>query len=176
MPYRRRGFSGRRRSGLRPVNSMKNIVYTSGATSTTQVDVDIVDTQDSATLAVADDVERGCSIKAIWVSVSLCSTFTSALNGQTVFYLIKNPGANLTLPSPSTEGTSNEKKFIFFSRQAMVMRIQEGGNVYHWEGWVKIPRVYQRMGSNDKITFSVRNVVSAQTGHFTAQFIYKWYK
>ncbi len=173
MPFRRRGSFGRRM--MSPINSVKNIVYVSGALTTTNAVVDFIVTQDNPTTAVATDVQRGCKISRVWLSFDMCGTFTTGALLQGVVYLMKNPGANLTPPSASTEGSSNEKKFIFWSRQAMLMRNQDGNNPYHWEGWIKIPKVYQRMGTDDTVSLVVRLVQASGTGHFSGQLIYKWY-
>ncbi len=87
---------------------------------------------------------------------------------------MKNPGANLTPPGPFTTGSSNEKKFIFKEWNAMTMRNQDGNPPYHWEGWVKIPKLYQRMGADDTIVLSVITDVAA--GHRSYKFIYKYFE
>ncbi len=89
--------------------------------------------------------------------------------------MFKNPGANLTVPQPISQGTSNEKKFIFKTWQFMVMRNQEGNTPFHWEGWIRIPRRYQRMGTDDLITLVYANT-TALTGHISFTSIYKWYR
>ncbi len=175
MPYRRRGSFGRGRGfGLRPVNSMKNVVYLEGSSGTTIQTTILANAVDNAGLAAGADVERGCSIKNIWISLDFCGLAATGVQQTTRVYLLKNPGANLTPPTPGTEGTSNEKKFIFKSWHQMTMRNQDGNPPYHWEGWVKVPKLYQRMGSNDNISLSVATTNAA--GHISAQFLYKWYK
>ncbi len=90
-------------------------------------------------------------------------------------YLMKNPGDNLTPPSPISVGSSNEKKFVFKQWRFMVMRNQDGNTPFHWEGWIRIPKRYQRMGTDD--TFHFADVVtSGVTGHLSGLFIYKWYR
>ncbi len=111
----RRNFS-RSRRGMRPViDSNKNIVSEFTAlVSGTKLNNTIAKAQDSATLAVTEDVERGCSIKAIWIEFWISATAEVAVgttNGVDC-YLWKNPGSNLTSPTPGTTGSSNEKKFI----------------------------------------------------------------
>ncbi len=171
MPFRRRGRS--RSNALRPVNSIKNIIYRNGSLSTTNQEISLAIADDTLTLDT--NCRNGCTINQVWLSIDLCGTFTAGANNAVALYIIKNPGNNLTLPAASTEGTSNEKKFIFWSRQAMVMRIQDGGNVYHWEGWIKIPKIYRRMGTDDTIDIAIREIISSSTGHFTLQALYKWY-
>ncbi len=99
---------------------------------------------------------------------------TGVLNDM-AFYLFKNPGNNLAGPGVFVVGTSNEKKFIFRQWKYMIMRNQDGNTPFHWEGWIKIPKRYQRMGTDDIITMVVANT-SALTGHFSMQCIYKWYR
>ncbi len=177
MPFRRRGFSGRRRGLGQIIDSNKNIVHIiSAGADATKVDVDIVDTQDSATLAVADDVTRGCTIKAVWVElwVTAAAAVAAGITNTWTGYIIKNPGANLTTPSPTTEGTSNEKKFIIKTWKGLIGTRVEGYMGYSWKGWVKIPRGYQRFGANDKLQFvHLSNGVAALA---CILFIYKWYK
>ncbi len=176
MPFRRGGSFRRRRSGfgLRPVNSMKNTVYVEASVGTTIATSTICNAVDSAVLATATEVERGCNIKAIWCSIDFCGLAATGVLQSTTVYLMKNPGANLTPPLPRSEGTSNEKKFIFKTWNQMTMRNQDGNPPYHWEGWVKIPRQYQRFGSND--TLSINTACTNAAGHFSGSFIYKWFK
>ncbi len=155
---------------------MKNQVHTAGGTTTTLLQTDIAVAQDSASVAVPQDVERGCTINNIWYSVDFCGLAASGLNNDITAYIWKNPGNNLTAPGPGTYGTSNEKKFIFKNFHAMVMRNQDGNAPVHWEGWLKVPKQYRRMGTADKIEFVVANSISGGTGHFSVNFIYKWFK
>ncbi len=85
---------------------------------------------------------------------------------------MKNPGDNLTEPSCFAVGSSNEKKFVFRQWQFMTMRNQDGNTPVHWEGWVPVPKLYQRMGTDDLFTFSF--MTDSAAGHYSGQFIYKW--
>ncbi len=159
------------------VDSNKNVIdplIAAAAGTTTQID--IADTQDSATLAVADDVERGCLIKAVWLEFWVRPTAEVAVGITEVFvaYVIKNPGFNLTPPNPATVGTSNEKKFIFKEWKGLIHAATQGVQPYSWKGWIKIPKLYQRMGANDKLTFVFR--VDGVNSLMCMKIIYKWYK
>ncbi len=171
----RRGNSNRGLA-LRPVDSNKNIVYFQGSHTTSGNTQVIAVAKDSALNSVQNEVERGCSIRAIHYSIDVCGTFTSGTNMQSVVYIMKNPGTNITNPSPGFEGTSNEKKFIIKTFQGMTMRNQDGNIPLHWEGWLKIPRRYGRMGADDRWDVTIATTTTSATGHFTYQFIYKWYK
>ncbi len=176
MPYQRRGsYSRRRGSRLGSiVNSTKNIVYNEDSIGTAITTVIFANAVDSAALASTPDVERSCQIKNVWISLDFCGLAASGVQQTTRVYLIKNEGANLTPPTPGTEGSSNEKKFIFKEWEQMTMRNQDGNPPYHWEGWVKIPKRYQRMGANDNLSMSYACTNAA--GHLSSQIIYKWYK
>jgi len=124
---------------------------------------------------VATDVSNGCIIKAIYLTWDMCGLGgTGVLNNGTA-YLMKNPGDNLSEPAPEAQGTSNEKKFIIKSWRAMIMRNQDGNVPYHWEGWIKIPKRYQRMGTDDTWQFVIE-CTTALTGHFQIFAIYKWFR
>ncbi len=171
MPGR---YSGRRRNyGPRPIiDSMKNVVSDSEAYTTATTTTILAKAVDSPTTAVDRDVSRGCIIKALWISIDFCGlAATGALQTCEVF-LIKNPGQNLTPPNPFTQGPSNEKKFIIKTWSAMTMRNQDGNPPYHWEGWVKLPKRYQRMGTDDR--WQLNGGMSTLTGHMSVQCIYKW--
>ncbi len=174
MPGR---YSTRRRySGPRAVvTSIKNMGNFQGSTSATRNSNNIAKAVTAPSPTVSTDVSHGCLIKAIWLSLDYCGTLGSGVANSVFVYLIKNPGANLTAPDPKSAGTSNEKKFIIRFWSAMVMRNQDGNNPYHWEGWVKIPKRYHRMGTDDLWTIVAQNTTSG-TGLQHVQFIYKWYR
>ncbi len=119
------------------------------------------------------DCHRGGIIKAVWVSLDFCGLAATGVNQRIVCYMMKNPGNNLTPPGVLAVGTSNEKKWVFKMWSAMTMRNQDGNPPYHWEGWVKIPKRYQRMGTDDVLEITIG--ANSSTGHFFANFIYKEY-
>ncbi len=141
----------------------------------TTTEVTIAEAQDSAVLSVSQDVEKGCNIKAIWIDINVCGLGGTGVLNTFDGYLFKNPGSNLTPPAANTWGVSNEKKFIFHTMSTMIMRNQDGNAPVKFRGWIKIPKRYQRMGANDKISFH-HKAASGLTGHISTRFIYKWYK
>ncbi len=169
MPGR---YSGRRRYGPRPIiNSEKHqhdFSDTTGTSVATEIFAKAV-TAPSNTVAI--ECHRGGHIKAVWVSLDFCGLAATGVLQNTLVYMMKNPGNNLTPPGTGAYGTSNEKKFIFKTWTAMTMRNQDGNPPYHWEGWVKVPKPYQRMGTDDvlSLTYGTTTV----TGHIFANFIYK---
>ncbi len=163
----------RRYSGPRPViNTIKhqvNIAVGTTGTNQTQLIAKAVNTPLST---VNSDCPQGCIIKAVYVTINGCGLGgTGVLNNMNI-YLMKNPGNNLTAPAANAVGTSNEKKFVFKQWFFMIMRNQDGNTPFHWEGWIPVPKRYQRMGTDDTLIIGIVNT-AAITGHFSAEFIYK---
>ncbi len=168
---RRRGFS----RGIRPViNSQKNQVVVSVGTTGSVAVFTVAKAVNNPVNTVDSDVSQGSIIKAVWFSINGCGLGGTGVLNNMNFYFIKNPGANLSNPAPISVGTSNEKKFVFRQWMFMIMRNQDGNTPFHWEGWIKIPKRYQRMGVDDILQISVANT-AALTGHFSFEAIYKWY-
>ncbi len=172
MPLRRGGFS-RRAMALRPVNSNKNVFYSQTSVGTTIVTTAFANAVDAAALSTTSEVTRGCTIKSIWLSLDFCGLAATGVQQDITVYMMKNPGNNLTPPNPRSEGSSNEKKFIIKTWNAMTMRNQDGNPPYHWEGWIKIPKRYQRMGASDE--WELSSISTTAAGHMSFQAIYKWY-
>ncbi len=176
MPGRFYGQRGSSSLG-RIVDSNKNIVslVLAGADGV-KIITPIAEAQDSATLAVAKDVERGCQIRAIhiegwcWANELIAEGISNSFHA----YIMKNPGSNLTPPVPGTTGTSNEKKFIFKEWKGLIGARTQGVPPYRINQWIKIPPRFRRMGANDVWQFVHE---SFGTDHlFCLNFIYKWYK
>ncbi len=173
MPYGRRGSYGRNR-GMRPViNSIKNVADITGSVGTSLNTTLIAKAVNSPVNTVTTDVRQGCVIKALWMSLDVCGLAATGVLQTTGFYIIKNPGDNLTEPGVFSVGSSNEKKFVIKQWTAMTMRNQDGNPPFHWEGWIKIPKRYWRMGTDD--TWQLAFQCSTAAGHISGQFIYKWY-
>ncbi len=164
-----------RRRGIRPViNSIKNVREEAQGITGTNLRLIVAKAVNNPDNTVDSDVSQGCIIKSIWLSLDVCGLGGTGVLNSAGMFLIKNPGDNLTPPGVFSVGSSNEKKFVIKQWFAMIMRNQDGNVPYHWEGWVKIPKRYQRMGTDDRWDFVVA-CTATLTGHFAGQFIYKWY-
>ncbi len=158
---------------LNVINSEKHIVDQIVPLTGTIADTIIAKAVTAPSNTVETDCHRGGHIKAIWITLDVCGLGASGAQEQFAGYLIKNPGANLTPPGTFTVGTSNEKKFVIKQWFAMLMRNQDGNPPFHWEGWVKIPKLYQRMGTDD--TWNIVLGLNTGTGHGNISVIYKEY-
>ncbi len=180
MSFRNFGGSRSRRQGRSRgslgtiVTSVKNEVNSVQAVvAATNLVLDIAIAQDAATTAVANDVQKGCLIKAIWIEFWYYGLSAGATNDIFDAYLMKNPGNNLTNPNPGTTGTSNEKKFVIREWKGLAGLKSLGGQPYNQRGrWFKLPKRMHRMGTDDRWVLVVR---SPTTGNFCSKFIYKWY-
>ncbi len=165
----------RRRNFLRPViNSLKNDFIVIDVTGTALRAAILAKAVDNPATTVSSDVKNGSVIKAIWVSLDFCGLDSTGVQQTTGVYLFKNPGANLTAPSAFSVGNSNEKRFVIKSWTQMTMRNQDGNPPYHWEGWIKIPKKYQRMATDDLWVLQYQ-VSPTGAGHLSAHTIYKYY-
>ncbi len=173
MPYRRRG-SFRKSLSLRPIDSMKNVVMGTIGLTTTLQQLKLVVAVDNPVNTAQSEIQRGATLKAIWLSLDFCGLAGTGVLQRTSVYLAKNPGDNLTFPDAFAVGSSNEKKFVFKQWTQMTMRNQDGNPPYHWEGWVKIPKRYQRFGADDVLAIFAE--CDSVTGHLSVQAIYKWYR
>ncbi len=167
-------MSRRRRSQPRAIiNTIKNVTFAAFGTSSTLTDTVLAKAVTSPSPTVQTDVSHGCLIQAIFLSIDGCGLGGTGVLNNMAFYLMKNPGANLTPPLPFSVGTSNEKKFVIRQWHFMIMRNQDGNTPFHWEGWIPIPKRYQRMGTDDTWNLVMSNT-STLTGHGSLMAIYKW--
>ncbi len=173
MPFRRGGFSRRKNLGT-IVNSIKNnFNQVDGVLASTNLVLTLAIAKDSPVNSIANDVKRGCLIKAIWLEWWYYGKSVGDVSDIVDAYLIKNEGNNLTPPNPGTVGTSNEKKFVFKEWKGLAGTKTTGGVPYKQQGrWFKIPKRYQRMGTDDRLQFILR---SPTTGSNCIECIYKWY-
>ncbi len=173
MPGR---FYGRRRRSFAPravINSIKNVHVFQGAVTTTDRTDVLAKAVTAPSPTVTSDVSHGCIIKAVWIAINCEGTGANSVLNTFDAYLIKNPGANLTLPDPIAVGSSNEKKFVFKQWRFMLGNTDNGSPINHWEGWIKIPKRYQRFGTDDILDLVT---VAGVTANFCGQAIYKWYR
>lgn len=173
MPGR---YSMRRRGNrsIRPtINSQKNVIDIVSATvgGTNSVN-DIAIATNNPLSTVQNHVENGSIIRFINLQVSYNGTAGTGVNNRLTGFLFKNPGANLTPPNPGTTGTSNEKKFVVKEWMVNLGRVQDGANSFTREFRIRIPRVYWRMGVDDKWTV-VSRTETGTNSNYCLKAIYK---
>ncbi len=176
MSFRQRFRGQRRKRGSslgNIVNSVKNMVNTTFALTSTIGGLDFALAVDSPTLAVTKEVKRGCLIKAVFIEFWVIGKLTAGTLNSFNWYIIKNPAGSLTRPTPGLEGASDEKRYIFLSGRGL-LSTAEAGFAYSVRRWVKIPKIYQRMGSDDRLSLLMQSQTAA-AGNVCIQATYKWY-
>ncbi len=151
MPYRSRS----RNMSIRPVNRIKHVFDFQGATTAGTVDLrTIINTVDAPVLGSSNQVETGSLVNAIYLKVEVVATSSAALS-NCYMMIAKNPGGNLTLPSPNIVGTSDNKKYIIHQEMLMLQQQDNSNPRTLFNGVIVIPRGYRRNGPNDTLTISV---------------------
>ncbi len=164
----------RRGLAYRPINSIKKVVDISGALvdGTTSI-TPWMDTVDGAAWVDAGDasVPQGSTIKSVFWSVYV---FTAA-DGSAIplidFFLMKDPGTELTLPTPGATGGTKNRRWILHEEKGLAGN--QSGTPMIFKGVTIIPRKMQRNGRDDRYVFSL--VSNGFAGFFCAKFIYKFY-
>ncbi len=180
MVFRRRG------NALRPIDSVKHIVETSGiiAAGVNTVGLTIIDGVDTYSLADADGCPTGSKVNGFFLSIFIISEGGEIANEVPLadWYLIKSPGAvyaatfnAANLPTPGTTGVHKNKRQIFHTEKGLT----GGGDVslagipMVFKGVIAIPRHMRRIGEDDQFLFCIRTNFAAK---FCIQAIYKHYK
>jgi len=166
----------RRGRALAPIVSTKNINtgLSSVAANTTEVFA-VSAAVDSATLAVTNSVERGSKINTFFCECWIYGSAVAGINSRISWGFFKNPGGNLTAPSPSVAGIDDNKKFYFAMGTGLVGNQANGQPGYLIKGWFSVPKGYRTQGANDQIQMIIRND-TANPINICRMLIYKWYK
>ncbi len=142
------------RRNLRPVNSIKHVVDFSGAiAAATQTEIVVCDAVQDAVLTTPSQTTIGARVSAIYLDVEVNSTERIEGTPITNAYLMvfKNPGSNLTPPSASSVGTSDNKRWVIHQEMVMLQNADGGNPRTLFKGVIRIPRAMQRQGNDDQL-------------------------
>jgi len=143
-----------------------------GLVAATNLVKQIVIAKDNELSTEVNTVRNGCIIKAVYIEFWYYGLSAGNTNDIIDIYLMKNPGNNLTPPNPGTVGTSNEKKFVFRTWKGLGGNKSLGGVPYNFRGWIRIPKRYQRFGTDDRLQLVA---LTPTTGNLCQQYIYKYH-
>ncbi len=153
MPrYRSRGMA------LRPVNRIKHVVDFSGTLAKgVQFNLPIVQATDTPTLADTDGVETGAKVNGVYIHLEVASNdpFDAGVIPNFFFELVKNPGGNITLPSPAAVGGNDNKRFVIHQEMVMLNNLQGGNPRVVFNGVIVIPKGYRRFAPNDQLSIGI---------------------
>ncbi len=154
-------MSFRRRTGnyLRPVNTLKHVVdRQDGLLVDTPVDQTLVKGVDNpATDAAPEEVTVGSHVKSIYLNVQVAATSTASI-ANIYMYVYGNPGGTIsptTFPKGNVVGTSDLRKFVFHQEMIMTEKNTTAFPRTLFRGVIKIPRKFNRIGSNDFISLKL---------------------
>ncbi len=166
MPrYRSRGL------GLRPINSVKNIVDGTflGVTGATNTEVQVAATVNDYTGANVKDVPIGAKVSSLYFFIQVISA-TGTANAD--FYIMKRP-TGVGTPNPGATGGDNSRKFILHEEKGIPGNAADGAYPLTFKGVIRIPKGRQRMAEGDQILVMLR---SADTYNACVKCIYKFYQ
>ncbi len=144
-------FRSRNNFRLRPVNRIKHVVDIQGAVALGVKDTQILaSTTDTPTVAGITSVETGCTINGIYLVVEVYGTSSGALSN--IYMLVfKNPGNNLTTPTPNTVGANDDKRYVIHQEMVMVQKVTPSNPRTLFKGVIAIPKGYRRFGPADRL-------------------------
>ncbi len=155
---------------LHPVNTVKNIVdgVFLGSAAATNREIDIVDVVNDYT-GVNATVPIGATVRSFYLFFQTISTGTGTSNHD--WYIIKDPGGQLSVPVPGATGGSLNRKWIIHEEKGLPGNDSDGAYPLTFKGVIKIPRHMQRCGEGDKIMIVHR---SADISNICVKAIYKF--
>ncbi len=147
----------RRRSNLaiRPVQRIKHVVDNSATlAAATALPVFLVTAKDAPVIGGTTEVITGAKVNGIYLRVEVASDDVEVPGAVPQVYMIvwKNPGGNLTAPSASAVGGSDNKRFVIHQEMVMINNSRGGNPRTLFNGVIAIPRGYRRFGPNDTLS------------------------
>ncbi len=152
---------------LRPIQRIKHVVDVEGLVDNSPVvSVDLVIASDTPDLASTPEVITGSTVHGIYLKLEGVMVGGSG-RPQFYFCLFKNPGGNLAALGfdPRAIGSNDNKRFVFHQEMVMLSTIAGTLPRVIFNGVIKIPKGFSRMGPNDKLSM---NIVTGSTATIQA--------
>ncbi len=143
-------------------------------TDTTSVSP-IIETVDAPVIGSTTQVETGSKVNGIYLHVELNRTSGT---GRSNMYLavMKNPGNSLATILPDAVGANVNKRYIIHQEMVMLGDFVENMPRVLFNGVIKIPKGYIRMGPGDKLNVLLKAGGNSVTGDFCLQAHYKEFR
>ncbi len=119
--------------------------------SATALPIELAKATDTPTLANTTGVETGSTVNGIFLNIQVASNETEVIGAVPNVYLaiFKNVGGNLTGPSASAVGASDNKRFVIHQEMIMMENSKGGNPKTLFKGVFAIPKGYRRFAPND---------------------------
>ncbi len=122
-----------------------------GIVAGTTQNVNLITTTDTPTLGVTTSCETGSKVNGIYLKVEVNATSSAALS-NCYLAVFKNPGGNLTAPTPNAIGANDVKRFVIHQEMVMLQQVTNSNPRTVFNGVIAIPRNYRRNAPNDTLT------------------------
>ncbi len=143
---------------MRPIHRIKHVVdssatLTAGATLNTIV----VLAKDAPVLSGTTEVETASKVYGLYLKVICASNQVTEAGAipNVYMFVAKNPGGNLSFPAGNAVGANDNKRFVIHQEMVMLQNQVSGNPTTIFNGVIKIPKGYARMGPNDQVFVSV---------------------
>ncbi len=144
-------FRSRRGNALRPISRIKHVVDRQFALAVaTPQGQNLIKAVDAPVLANTAEVETGSTVNGIYLKVE--ATNTTATSGvlRNIYMIIyKNPGGNITAPTPNAVGADDNKRYVIHQEMVMMQSEANGNPRTLFNGVIVLPRGFRRFGPND---------------------------
>ncbi len=151
MVFRRRAMA------LRPVQRIKHISDQSATlAAATVLTLAVVIAKDAPVTSAEEEVALGSTVHGIYLKAVVASNQVTEAGAIPNVYMIvmKNPGNNLSTPSPNAVGAADTKKYVIHQEMVMLENQVSGNPTTIFSGVIKIPKGYKRFGVNDRLTIT----------------------
>ncbi len=146
---------------LRPVQRIKHVVDVSATiAAAAQLNTAVVTAKDAPVLSNTAEVVTGSKVYGLYIKVLMASNEATVGGAIPNVYLAvwKNPGGNLAAIGLSSVGANDNKRFVFHQEMSMITNQISAAPTVLFDGVVKIPKGFSRMGPNDIINVSVVSI------------------
>ncbi len=116
---------------------------------------------DAPVLGTVTDVVTGSKVYGVYLKVVTASNDAIDLGVVPRVYMMvwKNPGDNLTAPTITSVGSSDNKRFVLHQEMNMIENKGQGSNkTVVFDGVIKIPKGYSRFGPQDVLRMDFQSV------------------
>ncbi len=153
MSFRNRS---RRGNTIRPVNRIKHVIDSQGATALgVNFDQVLANAVDAPVLANPPEVQTGSTINGIYLKVEVVNTGVTGVLANAYMLVIKNMAGTVTIPPANAVGSSDDKRFVIHQEMVMLQMVDNSNPRVLFNGVIVIPRGYRRMAPNDRITVRI---------------------
>ncbi len=170
---------------MRPINSLKHVIDSSGSVADavqSVTDIVLADANPDPEVSPTK-VTIGSIVNSIYLRVEVVGIVGAGGIDNIYLAVIKNPSSEIAITNLDKVGTSNDRKWVI--HQEMIMTGQPGGNPGSsniartmFKGVIRIPPKYRRFGVKDKLQVLLqhKNAEASQRTNFCLQSIYKEFR